>query len=135
MLSCVWFFETPWTVACQAPLSMGILQARRLEWVAMPSCRGSSQSRDRIQVSCIVGGYSTIWASRKALEWVVNHCSMGSSWSRDLTPFPALAGRFFTTEPLNFPNGTVRKNAVLNFSSKKILSDLQRPDRTGFIFA
>ena len=30
-------FVTPWTVARQAPLSMGILQARILEWVAMPS--------------------------------------------------------------------------------------------------
>ena len=30
------------TVAHQAPLSMGILQARTLEWVAMPSSRGSS---------------------------------------------------------------------------------------------
>ena len=29
-------------VACQAPLSMGILQARILEWVAMPFSRGSS---------------------------------------------------------------------------------------------
>ena len=28
---------TPWTVAHQAPLSMGILQARILEWLAMPS--------------------------------------------------------------------------------------------------
>jgi len=28
---------TPWTVICQAALSMGILQARVLEWVAMPS--------------------------------------------------------------------------------------------------
>ena len=28
-------------VACQASLSMGILQARILEWVAMPSSRGS----------------------------------------------------------------------------------------------
>ena len=35
-------FVTPWTVARQAPLSMGILQARILEWVAMPSSRGSS---------------------------------------------------------------------------------------------
>ena len=26
----------PWTVACQVPLSMGILQVRILEWVAMP---------------------------------------------------------------------------------------------------
>ena len=41
-LSCVRLFVTPWTVAHQAPLSMGILQARTLEWVAMPSSRGSS---------------------------------------------------------------------------------------------
>ena len=33
---------TPWSIACQAPLSMGILQARKLEWVAMSSSRGSS---------------------------------------------------------------------------------------------
>ena len=33
---------------------MGILQARILEWVAMPSSRGSSQLRDQTQVSCIV---------------------------------------------------------------------------------
>ena len=31
---------TPWTVACQVPPSMGILQTRMLEWVAMPSSRG-----------------------------------------------------------------------------------------------
>ena len=37
---------TPWTVARQAPLSRGIVQARILEWVAMPSSRGSSQPRD-----------------------------------------------------------------------------------------
>ena len=36
---------TPWTVAHQAPLSAGIIQARILEWVAMPSSRGSSQPR------------------------------------------------------------------------------------------
>ena len=32
-LSCVQFFATPRTAACQAPLSTGILQARMLEWV------------------------------------------------------------------------------------------------------
>ena len=37
---------TQWTVACQAPLSMGILQASILEWVAMPFSRGSSQPRN-----------------------------------------------------------------------------------------
>ena len=36
-LSCVQLFVTPWSVACQVPLSMGILQAGILEWVAMPS--------------------------------------------------------------------------------------------------
>ena len=33
---------TPWTVARQAPLPMVILQARILEWIAMPSSRRSS---------------------------------------------------------------------------------------------
>ena len=40
--SCVQLCENLWTVAHQAPLSIGILQARILEWVAMPSSRGSS---------------------------------------------------------------------------------------------
>ena len=39
MLSHVQLFATPWSVACQAPLFMGILQIRILEWVAMPSSR------------------------------------------------------------------------------------------------
>ena len=33
---------TPWTVARRAPLSTGVLQARILDWVAMPSSGGSS---------------------------------------------------------------------------------------------
>ena len=39
----------------QAPLSMGILQAKRLEWVAMPSSRGSSQTKGQMQISYIAG--------------------------------------------------------------------------------
>ena len=35
------------TVTCQVPRSMGIPQARILEWVALPSSRGSSQPSDR----------------------------------------------------------------------------------------
>ena len=35
---------TPWIAAGQAPLSMGILQARILEWAAMPSFRGIVQT-------------------------------------------------------------------------------------------
>ena len=38
-LSPVRLFATPWTIACQAPLSTWILQARILEWGALPSSR------------------------------------------------------------------------------------------------
>ena len=42
----------------------GILQARILEWVAIPFSRGSSQPRDQTQVSCIAGRFFTVWATR-----------------------------------------------------------------------
>ena len=44
----------------------GILQARILEWVAIPFSRGSSWPRDWTQVSSIAGGFFTIWATREA---------------------------------------------------------------------
>ena len=44
----------------------GILQARILEWVAFPFSRGSSQPRDRTQVSHIAGRLFTSWARREA---------------------------------------------------------------------
>ena len=49
-----------------APLSLGILQARILEWVVIVSSRGSSQPRDLTQVSYIAGRFFTIWATREA---------------------------------------------------------------------
>ena len=49
----VQLFATSRTVACQAPLSMGILQARILEWVAMPSSRGWSRPRDGTRISYV----------------------------------------------------------------------------------
>ena len=44
----------------------GILQARILVWVAMPSSRGSSQPRDQTQVSHITGRFFICWATREA---------------------------------------------------------------------
>ena len=83
MLSHVWLFGTPWTVAPQAPLSMGILQARILEWVAIPFSRGTSQPRDRTQVSCIAGKFFTICATR---VWTRTQlpvwCSRITHWRR-----------------------------------------------------
>jgi len=44
----------------------GTLQARILEWVAFSFFRGSSQPRDRTEVSRIAGGFFTSWATREA---------------------------------------------------------------------
>ena len=43
----------------------GILQARILEWVAIPFSRGSSQPRTQTRVSCTADRFFTIWATRK----------------------------------------------------------------------
>ena len=64
-LSCVRLFATPWTVAHQAPLSKGKLQARILEWVSMPSSRGSFQPPDWTQVSHATGRFFSVWATRE----------------------------------------------------------------------
>ena len=55
---------------CSLPGSSvpGILQGRILEWVAMPSSRGSSKPRVRTEVSHIAGGFFTIWATKEAQE-------------------------------------------------------------------
>ena len=43
VLGCVPLFATPWTIACQAPLSLEILWARTLEWVVISSWKGNRQ--------------------------------------------------------------------------------------------
>ena len=50
------------SVDCSLPGSslLGILQARALEWVAIPFFRGFSQPRDRTQLSCIAGRFITV---------------------------------------------------------------------------
>ena len=49
----------PMDCSWPGPSVHGILQARILEWAAMPSSRGSSHLRDRTQVSHIAGGFFT----------------------------------------------------------------------------
>ena len=88
----VWFFATLWPVACQAPLSMEILQERALEWVAIPFSRGSSWSKKQTWVSCIAGGLFTIGVTREAplSQWY--HSTISSSvvpFSSRFQSFPA----------------------------------------------
>ena len=47
----------------------GILQARILEWVAMPSSRASSRPGDQIQVSCITGRFFIDEPRRKPKDY------------------------------------------------------------------
>ena len=47
----------------------GILQARMLEWVAIPFSRGSSEPRDQTQVSHIAGEFLTVWVTKEAQEY------------------------------------------------------------------
>ena len=44
----------------------GILQARILEWVAIPFAKGSSQPKDQTQVPSITGRFFTVWATKEA---------------------------------------------------------------------
>ena len=78
----------------------GILQARILEWVAIPFSRGSSQPRDWIQVShCRRILYCLSYQrSPRILEWVGCPFSSGSSWSRNQTGVSCIAAGFFTIE-------------------------------------
>ena len=66
----------------------GILQARTLEWVAMPASRGSSRSRDQTHVSspALAGGFfatSTTWRAlnNMAIEYLskvfIMMCELG----------------------------------------------------------
>ena len=59
---------------CGSPGSSvhGILQARMLEWVAIPFSRRSYRPRDRTWVSCITGRFFTVWTTREAHDLM--HC-------------------------------------------------------------
>ena len=70
-LCCCWLAQSCPTLCdptdCSPPDSSvhGILQAGILEWVAVPSSRGSSQLGDRTCVSCIGRWILYHWATRK----------------------------------------------------------------------
>ena len=84
LLCCAYWLSLtlrPMDYSPQAPLSMGVLQARILEWVAMPSSRESSQPRDWTQVSHTAAGFFTIWAIRETSCHLINLvCAKSFAW-------------------------------------------------------
>ena len=61
----------------------GILQARVLEWAAVPSSNGSSQPRDQTHISCgfcIAGGFFTAEPTNMTPDRL--SCNLQPKWSR-----------------------------------------------------
>ena len=83
------------TVDCSPPGSSvhGVLQARILEWVAMPSFRGTSQPRDWTHVS-----YISCFG-----RWVLYHlCHLGSPRKSEDMPDSTLKCSFFRDRLLSW---------------------------------
>ena len=119
VLSCfshVWLFETPWTVAHQASLSTGVLQARILEWVAMPFSRGSSQPRDWTQVSHVGSGFFTVWVTRETQDYWVGSLSLYPEFSSVTQSCPTLC------DPINCSTpGLPVHHQLLEFTQTHVL--------------
>ena len=80
MLSCVWLFETPWTIARQAPLSMGF--SRQEYWSGLP-CPPPGDLPDpgiepmSVASPALAGGFFTTappgkskWSSTQSQKWM-----------------------------------------------------------------
>ena len=104
---------------CSLPGSSvhGILQAQILEWVAMPSSRGSSQPRDQTQVSHISGRFFTVWAPRESHEYQSGTLSL--LWKIFLTQ-ESNRGLLYCRQIL-YQLSYQRSNGIL-FSAKKDMS-------------
>ena len=86
----------------------GLLQARILEWVVFPLSRGSSQPRDRTQVSALQADSLPAKPPRspRILEWVAYPFSRGTSQPRDRTQVSALQVDSLPSEPPGKPKNT-----------------------------
>ena len=81
----------PWTVWSPPGSSVhGILQARILEWVAIPFSRGASWPRDQTWVSCIAGRFFTFWPIREAPQkiWLKKEKQVIKRWPELVPSFP-----------------------------------------------
>ena len=65
-LSHVWLLVTPWTAACQAPLSMEFSCQEYWDGLPFPSPGDLPDPRDWTRVSCTAGRFFTTWAKREA---------------------------------------------------------------------
>ena len=111
-LSRVLLFATWWTVARQAPLSVGILKARILGWAVISSARGASRPRDRTCVSFVsyrAGGFFTTEPPGKSSLALDNIKSITPAWQK---LFPA-------SNHMHTPGGpNVHQNSITSFGKE-----------------
>ena len=117
----MWFIM--WSKSCSVLSNSlwphGILQARILEWVAFTFSRGSSQPRDRTQVSCIAGRVFTNWAAREAHSKSKTGFEVRKSLSQ--IPFHYLIS-VYSTKHLNFLKPSLSTfGKRLRISNKKVV--------------
>ena len=101
----VQLLATLWTIDLQTPLSMGILQAKILEWVAVPS---SSQPRDWTCVSygsCPAGRFFTAEPPGKPGDFLPrsNNGYYHYQWILFIKTLTVQQESGFSAEPMNFP--------------------------------
>ena len=68
LLSHVRLFVTPWTVAHQAPLSMGFSRQEYWNGLSFIFSKGSSWPRDWTWVSCTAGRFFIVWATKNPMN-------------------------------------------------------------------
>ena len=99
--SCVLLFVTPWTVTCQAPLSMGFSRQEYWSGLLCPPPGDLSdpgiKPRDQTQVSRSVGDSLLSEPPGKPKDTGMGSFSRGSSQPRNHTGVSCIAGRFFTS--------------------------------------
>ena len=107
VLSCfshVWFFATLWTVACQAPLSMGF--SRQEYWSGLPcppqgDLTDSGIEPESLKSPALAGGFFTTspsWEAQQRTQkghkivymWSFKPCQQVLYWSHHVIPQPAL---------------------------------------------
>ena len=115
VLSCVWFFATPWTLGHEAPLSMEF--SRQEYWVGLPfsSSRGSFRPKDQILLSYFGRQILQHWAPGKPRVRTRTHMHHKARESKPLLLFFLLCLEDFTTKkPLR-----LKGKQYKNISTKK----------------
>ena len=106
-----------------------ILQARTLEWVAIPFSRVSSWPRDCTLISCITSRFFTIWATREAENLPV----MWETWIQSLggegIHSSILAWRILWTEELGRLQSMGSQSAVRDWVTHTFY--IKQWDKTG----